>query len=218
MPPAVERFPALEGVPGLVGGFVLRDPAIDVAVERNKALSRLAAGHRAALDSCGLAGMPLAVVTQIHGNKVLDCDDANFSSACEADAVVTTTRHRVLGIHVADCAAVFIVDRLGRGIALAHSGRQGTALGIVTRTIESLCARSGACPADLVLQISPCIGPPDYEIDFAAEILSQAIACGVHDCIAPPASTATNLQRYYSYRIEKGRTGRHLAFAALVSR
>lgn len=217
MPPAVERFPALDRIPGLASGFILRDPAVDVAVDRDEALLRLEPGHRAALEKCGLGGMPLAMVKQVHGNKISVCNDTNLSPTCEADALMTTAHQLVLGIHVADCAAVFIIDRFGRGIALAHSGRQGTALGIVPSAIECLCACSGARPADLVVQISPCIGPPEYEIDFAASILSQAAECGVRESIPPPASTATDRQRYYSYRMEKGLTGRHLAFAALVS-
>jgi len=216
MPPAVERFPALERIPSLSSGFILRDATVDVAVERDEALRRLEPGFRAALKNSGLGGLPLLTVSQVHGNRVVVCEDSTLPLACEADALVTTSRNRVLGIHVADCAAVFIIDRLGRGVALAHSGRQGTALGIVPQAIESLCERSGASPADLVLQISPCIGPPDYEIDFAATILSQAAASGVLESLPPPASTASDRRRYYSYRMEKGRTGRHLAFAALI--
>jgi copper oxidase (laccase) domain-containing protein len=56
--------------------------------------------------------------------------------------------------------------------------------------------------------LGPCIRPPHYEIDFAAEIERQAHACGVrqyHDC---GICTASHLDRYYSYRAEKGKTGR----------
>jgi copper oxidase (laccase) domain-containing protein len=45
-------------------------------------------------------------------------------------------------------------------------------------------------------------------MDFAAEIERQARACGVrhyHDC---GICTASHLDRYYSYRAEKGKTGR----------
>jgi copper oxidase (laccase) domain-containing protein len=66
-----------------------------------------------------------------------------------------------------------------------------------------------------VVQLSPCIRPPHYEIDFAAEIVRQCRELGVtavHDC---GVCTACDLARYYSYRAEKGRTGRMLAFLAL---
>jgi copper oxidase (laccase) domain-containing protein len=65
------------------------------------------------------------------------------------------------------------------------------------------------------VQLSPCIRPPHYEIDFAAEIVRQCRAAGVnhvHDC---NICTACDLARYYSYRVEKGKTGRMLALLAL---
>ena len=134
----------------------------------------------------------------------------------DCDALVTLERGLCLGIYVADCAAVFIADKLGRGIALAHSGRKGTELGIVPRAIHFLLARTGAAPSDLVVQISPCIRPPHYEVDFAAEIRRQAAEAGVSEIHDNLRCTASNLSAYYSYRMEKGKTGRLLAAMAMV--
>ncbi|MDC0321669.1 laccase domain-containing protein, partial [Akkermansiaceae bacterium] len=66
---------------------------------------------------------------------------------------------------------------------------------------------------DLVAVLGPCIRPPYYEVDFAKIIRDQAIRSGVlpenfHDCAL---CTASDLKRFYSYRREKGNTGRHLA-------
>jgi hypothetical protein len=71
----------------------------------------------------------------------------------------------------------------------------------------------GTDPADLHVQLSPCIRPPAYEIDFAAQIRQQAQDAGVpaaqiHDT---GLCTSLDLHRFYSYRMEKGRTGRMLA-------
>ena len=74
----------------------------------------------------------------------------------------------------------------------------------------------GSDPARLIVQLGPCIRPPLYEIDFAAAILAQARTAGVravHDC---GTCTGANVERYYSYRVERGKTGRLLAFLALV--
>lgn len=93
-------------------------------------------------------------------------------------------------------------------IALAHSGRRGTEGNIVRETISCLQSVYDTRPENLIVQLSPCIRPPHYEIDFAAEIGRQARACGVrqyHDC---GICTASHLDRYYSYRAEKGKTGR----------
>ena len=73
----------------------------------------------------------------------------------------------------------------------------------------------GSRASDLVLQLGPCIRPPHYEIDFAAEILRQSRELGVTAVHDSGVCTACDLERYYSYRAEKGRTGRMLAFLAL---
>jgi copper oxidase (laccase) domain-containing protein len=103
-----------------------------------------------------------------------------------------------------------------RVIGLLHSGRKGTELGITRVAIERMVVDFGCNPARIIAQLAPCIRPPLYEIDFAAEIVQQARDAGVrevHDC---GICTGGNVERYYSYRVEKGRTGRMLAKLALV--
>jgi copper oxidase (laccase) domain-containing protein len=96
-----------------------------------------------------------------------------------------------------------------------HSGKKGTELGIVSSAIKSMAEHFGSRASDLVVQLSPCIRPPHYETDFAAVIVQQCreqSITAVNDC---GVCTACDLNRYYSYRAEKGRTGRMLAFLAL---
>lgn len=211
-----ETFPALDALPHLRARFFRRVPGVDVQTDRETAMARLAAIHRDALDGNGFAGMPLARASQVHGNAVAVVTKDTVFPVPGCDALVTLERGLCLGIHVADCAAVFIADKIGRGIALAHSGRKGTELGIVPATIETLCRASGASPGDLLVQISPCIRPPAYEVDFAVEIRRQAALSGVrevHDC---GTCTARDLSAYYSYRRELGKTGRLLAAMAMI--
>ena len=77
--------------------------------------------------------------------------------------------------------------------------------------------RFGSNPAELIVQLSPCIRPPHYEIDFAAEIIEQCRAQGVLQIHDSGVCTACDLHRYYSYRAEKGKTGRMLALIGLNS-
>ncbi|MEI6073567.1 MAG: polyphenol oxidase family protein [Verrucomicrobiae bacterium] len=211
-----ESFPALEAIPHIRAGFTRRDPGVDVRVDREEALARLDAVHREAMASAGLGGMAFATAEQVHGKLVAGVSSATFVAA--ADGLLTTTPGICLGIYVADCAAVYLADRHGRGVALVHSGKKGTALGIASAAVEALCRAASISPSDLVAQISPCIRPPHYEIDFAAEIARQLKAAGVreiHDC---GTCTASHPEAYYSYRREKGRTGRMLAFLAITNR
>jgi copper oxidase (laccase) domain-containing protein len=117
---------------------------------------------------------------------------------------------------VADCAAVFIADRRGRAVGLAHSGRAGTELDITGHTIRTMQEHFGTAPADLVVHLSPCIRPPLYETDFAATIVRQARAAGVEDVRDDGICTGRGVAHYYSYRVERGRTGRMLAALTLI--
>jgi copper oxidase (laccase) domain-containing protein len=78
-----------------------------------------------------------------------------------------------------------------------------------------MAAEFGSRPDHLVLQLSPCIRPPHYEIDFAAQIVADARGAGVLDVYDCTVCTACHPERYYSYRRELGRTGRMVAFLAL---
>jgi len=132
------------------------------------------------------------------------------------DGIITNRRKILLGIHVADCCAVYIVDPKTPAIALVHSGRKGSELAVVTNAIGQMSARFGSRPPDLIVQLSPCIRPPHYEIDFAAKIVEQCRAQGVNEIHDGSICTACHVDLYYSYRAEKGRTGRMLALLGLL--
>ena len=211
-----ETFASL-ALPNIRTAFIQRAPGIDVLADRQVALDRLKSIHLSTMEKAGFGGMPMAQAEQVHSAHVRIVTKSTPYPVPDCDALVTTEAGLCLGIYVADCAAVYLADKYGRGIALAHSGRKGTELGIVTQTIETLCKTIGATPSDIILQISPCIRPPHYEVDFAADIRTQAVDAGlteIHDC---GRCTATNPDAYYSYRREKGRTGRHLALLAMTT-
>ena len=212
----LETFPALDALAHLRAGFFRRVPGLDVQTDRDTAMARLASIHRAALDRAGFDGMPLASAVQVHGNSVKEVFAGDEFPVADCDALMTRERRLCLGIYVADCAAVFIADKFGRGIALAHSGRKGTELGIVPRTIDFLLTHTRSSPDDLVVQISPCIRPPHYEVDFAAEIRCQAAEAGVVEIHDSLRCTASDPAAYYSYRRENGKTGRLLAAMAMI--
>ncbi|HEV3148792.1 MAG TPA: polyphenol oxidase family protein, partial [Chthoniobacterales bacterium] len=131
------------------------------------------------------------------------------------DGIITNRREVALGIHVADCCAVYIVDPITAAIGLVHSGKKGTALGIAAKAIQQMKEKFGSNPAEMIVQLSPCIRPPHYEIDFAADIIAQCRKMGVKQIHDSGACTACHPDLYYSYRAEKGKTGRMLALLGL---
>lgn len=211
-----ESFPALEAVPSIRACFVNRVPNLDLTVGREEALALLEEPHCEVRSAVGFGEMVFATAEQVHGNHVAVVSKDTVLPVLQADALVTTSPGVCLGIYVADCAAVYVADRLGRGIALVHSGKKGTELGIASVVVDSLCSLASISPADLVAQISPCIRPPHYETDFAAEITRQLRNSGVGSVNDCGVCTACHPDRYYSYRLEKGLTGRMLAMMAII--
>lgn len=208
-------FSSLEAIPDVCAGFTRRVPGLDVCVGREEALARLREPHREALAAAGIGSMIFATAEQIHGNLVAEVSTDTSLPVPNADGLLTTCPGICLGIYVADCAAVYLADRHARGIALVHSGKKGTELGIAPLAVKALCRAASTTPSGLVAQISPCIRPPHYETDFAAEIVRQLRTAGVEDIHDSGTCTASHPEDYYSYRREKGSTGRMLAFIAM---
>ncbi len=214
----VEFFPALTAINVCRHGFIERVPGIDVSHDKPEALKRLDAVHRDTRREIGMGDWPLLTAQQIHGDKIAVVDlaidrDREFAGC---DGLITNQRKVALGVHVADCCAVYIVDPKTPAVGLVHSGKKGTELAIAAKSIQQMRENFGSNPADLIVQLSPCIRPPHYEIDFAANIVEQCRAAGVKQIYASNECTACDIARYYSYRAEKGKTGRMLALLGLV--
>ncbi len=222
-----EQFPALNATSVCRHVFTRRIPGIDVSHEKAEALRRLDAAHLEIRREIGIADWPLLTAEQIHGDKIaiacravasrrrVDLAPISDKEFAGCDGFITNQREVALGIHVADCCAVYIVDPITPAIGLVHSGKKGTALGITGKAIRQMKEAFGSNPANMIVQLSPCIRPPHYEIDFAADIVEQSRAQGVKQIHDSGVCTACLLDLYYSYRAEKGKTGRMLALLGL---
>ncbi len=201
----IETFPALR-LAGVRHGFSTRSSG---------PLENLEAELAGSFTSLGFS-MDVAVqAEQPHGNRIEAVSSPCATRIPAVDALATATPRLPLIVRVADCGPVYFYDPIRSVIALAHSGRRGTEGNIVGETIACLQKAFHCRPENLIVQLGPCIRPPHYEVDFAAEIGRQARACGVrhyHDC---GVCTASRLERYYSYRAEKGKTGRMWAVLEL---
>lgn len=214
-----ERFPALSTIKICRHVFTQRIPGIDVSHDKAEVLKRLGAAHHEIRNAAGLGDWPLFTARQIHGNKIAMIDRCSRGPvgrefpAC--DGIITNQRGVALGIYVADCCAVYIVDPKTPAIGLVHSGRKGTELGVLTNAIRQMVQCFGSDAANMVVQLSPCIRPLHYEVDFASEIIRQCRTFGIQHIHDSATCTACDLDRYYSYRVEKGKTGRMLAMLGL---
>ncbi len=194
----LETFPALQ-LAGLRHGFSTRGqgPIEEVDTEIN-----------AAFTAAGFPMVDAVHAEQPHGNRAQAVYTPLGIRVPDVDALATSVPRMPLVVRVADCGPVYFYDPAQQVIAVAHSGRRGTEGNIVAATLACLKDTYNSQAENVIVQLGPCIRPPHYEVDFAAEIGRQARKAGVrhyHDC---GICTASHLERYYSYRAEKGKTGR----------
>jgi hypothetical protein len=200
-----ETFAPLRQLPFIIHAFTLRTS------EDTKADDF----ERRVLTALDFPSNRFASAEQTHGTGVAVVFEPTGERLPLVDALATSARNLPLVIRCADCAAVFLVDRRTPAVALVHSGKKGTLGGIVRNTLIMMGQRFGTDPGECLAFISPSIGPCHYEMDIWSGIEEQLREAGVRDIHNPRVCTACHLDRYYSYRAEKGQTGRMLAVLAL---
>ncbi|WP_457206256.1 polyphenol oxidase family protein [Nocardioides sp. P5_C9_2] len=110
----------------------------------------------------GTIGVPLARLSQVHGDEVLVVDaPMPLGQAPDGDALVTTTRGLGLMVRVADCVPLVLADAEAGVIGAVHSGRPGLVLDIATRTVEVMRAQGAT---DIVAWVGPHVCGRCYEV------------------------------------------------------
>ncbi|NQU10722.1 laccase domain-containing protein [bacterium] len=200
----VESLPALAALRFVRHGFSTRSAPGDPAPELATVLTGV--GYR--VDQ-------VVTAEQIHRNGVA-LAEAPRAATPGVDALITCQPGLPLVVRCADCAAVYVVDQATPAIGLVHSGRTGTKLNVVGATVAAMTRCFGTRPTDCRAVISPCIGPCHYEVDLWTALELQLRDAGLREVDNPRICTACHLDRYYSYRAEKGHTGRMYALLVLV--
>jgi len=206
----------MNSVEGGWATFISRVEGVPVTVDKRETLANLEPFHREVVEEKGFSWSDLWRAEQVHGEElaVVPAERTGPSRIVPgADGLLTGAAGVLLGIYVADCAAVYLVDRATGALGLVHSGKKGTEKNIVGRAVERMAEEFGTRPVDLEAAISPCIRPPHYELDFAAEIERQLADSGIprRQVTVSGICTGEEVGRFYSYRLEKGKTGRMLA-------
>lgn len=202
----------------VVAHFIGRIPDVEVTEDRAETLKNLEPFHRAEVERLGLRWKNLRQAEQVHGNRVALVGDVGSNYPVEGvDGLICSgVSDAVLAIYVADCAAVWLFDTETRCKALVHSGKKGTEGNIVSNAIDGMKKFYKADPSSIIALLSPCIRPPHYEMDIPGTIIAQLKAAGVPaaQIFDSGLDTGSNLDEFYSYRIEKGKTGRMMALFA----
>lgn len=207
----VLEFPELAGHP-LHAAMTLRVPGVPVCTDKETVMRAL----EPAIDAAAMAvapGRTLVTAEQTHGNEVAVIGAELPSHPLPVvDGLLTRRSDVVLGIAVADCCPVWLWTPDGGAVAVVHAGRKGAEAGIAAVAARMLSRESGFPASALGAFLGPCIRPPHYEVDIPRLLHEQLDAAGVRLRLDCGLDTAADLERFYSYRTEKGRTGRMMAF------
>jgi len=183
-------------------------------------------------ETLGVPRNSIVTAQQVHGKAVVDVS-ARVSTA--ADALVTSTPGVIVGVKLADCCGVLLHDPVHHVVAAVHSGWRGTAQNIVAATIEHMQGAYGTHPADLCAHMSACASGSMYEVgqdvhdvlsahckplangkwtfDNHEAIHQQLLACGIAESnISRDSACTISDVTYHSFRRDKERSGRMLAF------
>lgn len=96
----------------------------------------------------------------IHGNKVSEIVSANTEIS---DGLMTKTPELGICVSQADCQGAIFYDPKNHKLAVVHSGWRSNVLNIYGETVEAMKGAYGSNPSDLLVGISPSLGPDSSE-------------------------------------------------------
>ncbi|TNY38357.1 peptidoglycan editing factor PgeF [Thermomonospora catenispora] len=144
-----------------LGGAVGDDPE---AVRRNRELTA---------RELGLDPSRVVYMRQVHGAEVRYVTEPFGDDPPGVDAIFTDRPGLGLAVLVADCAPVLVADPDAGCVGAAHSGRAGTAAGVVPALVAAMTER-GADPARMTALIGPCACGACYEV--SAQVRDEVAA------------------------------------------
>ncbi len=161
-----------------------------------------------------------------------------------ADGIFTSNPEITLMMRFADCVPLVFHDPVKKVVGIVHAGWQGTLLKIGSEAISRITEHYGSYPDDLIVGVGPSICGNCYEVgeevrrqflmhwgDTADQFLKPRgeryllDLWGANELVLRQAGvskieqshmcTAEHLDEWYSYRKEKGATGRFGVVIAL---
>jgi polyphenol oxidase len=189
-----------------------------------------------ALTQAGMNPQNVARLNQVHGGDVVIAKNGSQTG----DALVSVEKGITLAIGAADCYPLLFHDAKNNVIGAAHAGWKGTLARIAKNTIEKMIAL-GADRNEIRVAIGPGICHDNYQV--SEEVIEKFMSAGfpesIHtgrqlDLLAAnkfilqeagipdqqvwALNRCTTEQDFFSYRRDKGQTGRMWACIMLMPR
>jgi YfiH family protein len=198
------------------------DHAVSIAENRSLALKELS-----------LASDSLCTLKQVHGNRVCLAKPGQQ----EGDALITNKSGLTLAISIADCYPILFYDEINQVMGAAHAGWRGTQAKIVKNTLLKMC-ELGAEKKNIQVAIGQGICQDKFEV--GPEVIAKfkeagfpencwkenkidLIKCnlfvlkqyGISEQHIWTMNRCTFEPEFFSYRRDKGHTGRMWGLIAL---
>jgi hypothetical protein len=185
----------------------------------------------------------VVIPKQVHQVQVLSFKEKMQEKIIqmEGDALLTDQDNLFLIIQVADCLPVFLADPANEIMGLAHIGWRGALSGMAEEVIRKFKEVFNAKPSDLHLVFGPSIGKCCYKVseglavlfdekyidkrgmenylDLVRFVKDEFLKAGVKEenILVFSECTFCGDKRYQSYRRDKEKTGRMVAFIGKVT-
>jgi YfiH family protein len=180
-------------------------------------------------------GFELRTLSQVHGKDFV-WSGKKETVKKTADAHATVDERLLVAVGVADCAPILLATRDGRAVMAIHAGWRGAIKNIVLHSVldasQSLnipthqwIAAVGPCLHACCMEIQQDVAEQWRGIPFAVElrrgriylnflkaILQDFTKLGIRNVWVSDHCTSCHPHLYFSYRRDKGQTGRHLGF------
>jgi YfiH family protein len=135
------------------GGFGNFNLALHVDDEQNLVM----ANRGLLLRHYNLPSAPVWI-NQTHSKVSVDAD--SISSVVDADASYSKKPGIVCGVLTADCLPIFVCNKEGTSVGIAHAGWRGLVDGIIESLVESFDCNG----EDLIVHLGPAISQLSFEV------------------------------------------------------
>ena len=188
----------------------------------------------------------LVSMKQIHSDKVVAVTATHHHKApVTCDALITNEPNTPLMVMTADCTPVLLYDRHTSAVAAIHAGRAGALSNIIANTLTKMAEQFHSDSRNIIAVLGPSICQKCYEVN--QDIYEETLALGYDSAVMCKAQryylhvntilvqqlqecgvtknhidvmkhcTACEHHTFFSYRAQKGNTGRQAGIIMLRS-